>query len=167
MPSDPHSGTPSTQRIDGRLHLVEPVLDDEGNLVVTVTKALKVEFRLEDLAQQVVGACVMALPISLTEEVWNLGAELSIGRTMAIFGISLLTLAGFTWSLFYVRRVKEHWKVFLFRVAVAYAITFLVAFAFLFLFGKAPLDDLQLTLTRTIIVSLPASYAATAVDFVR
>ena len=45
--------------------------------------------------------------------------------------------------------------------------TFVVAFSFLFLFGKAPLDDLATTLTRTVIVALPASYAATAVDFVK
>ena len=30
-----------------------------------------------------------------------------------------------------------------------------------------PLDDLRVTLTRTILVSFPASFAATAVDFMK
>jgi hypothetical protein len=32
---------------------------------------------------------------------------------------------------------------------------------------KTPIDDLKLTLTRTIIVAFPASFAATAVDFIK
>lgn len=167
MSDDGNTQGPRTERIDGRLHSIESVLDKDGKLVTTITKALKVEFRLEDLAQLIAGACVMALPISLTEEVWDLGAELSVGRTLATLGISLVTLAGFTWSLFYVGRVREYWGVFLGRVLAAYAVTFLVSFTFLFLFDKAPLDDLRVTLTRTILVALPACYAATAVDFVK
>jgi hypothetical protein len=42
-----------------------------------------------------------------------------------------------------------------------------VAFLLLFLFDKAPLDDLGTTLTRTIIVAFPSAFAATAVDFVK
>jgi uncharacterized membrane protein len=49
----------------------------------------------------------------------------------------------------------------------AYLVTFLVSFLLLFLFDKAPLDDLGLTLTRTILVAFPASFAATAVDFMK
>ena len=64
MATEPPHPKPTTQRIDGRLHQVQNVLDDSGNVVGTITKALKVEFRLEDLAQLVVGASVMALPAS-------------------------------------------------------------------------------------------------------
>ena len=124
-------------------------------------------FAVRDVAEIAVGACVMAFPVAVTEEVWNLGDELSVARTLAILAISLGTLAGFMWSLFYVRRVKEYWGVFLLRIAAAYGVTFVVSFTFLFLFDKAPLDDLRLTLTRTTLVALPASYAATAVDFVK
>jgi len=48
-----------------------------------------------------------------------------------------------------------------------YLVTLLVAFLLLFLFDKAPLDELVLTLTRTILVAFPASFAATAVDFMK
>ena len=56
-------------RVGGRLHLVHYFPDDKGNRIATVTGPLKVEFRLEDLGQLVAGACVMALPVALTEEV--------------------------------------------------------------------------------------------------
>ena len=65
--------TTGHHRVDGRLHLVHKVRDAEGNLITTVTGPLKVEFRLEDLGQLLAGACVMALPVALTEEVWDLG----------------------------------------------------------------------------------------------
>jgi len=159
-PSGPH-------RVDGRLHLVHHVRDDEGNLIATVTGPLKVEFRLEDLGQLVAGACVMALPVALTGEVWDLGETLSIARTLGILGLSLVTLAGFVWGLFYGKRIGQYRGHFFKRVVSAYLVTFLVALLLLFLFDKAPLDDLRVTFTRTILVAFPASFAATAVDFIK
>jgi len=154
-------------RVDGRLHLVHQVTDDKGNRIATVTGPLKVEFRLEDLGQLVAGACVMALPVALTEEVWNLGETLSIGRALLILGFSILVLAGFIWGLFYGSRIVEFRGHFLKRAVSSYVVTFLVALFFLFLFDKAPLDDLRVTFTRTILVAFPASFAATAVDFIK
>lgn len=51
------------------------------------------------------------------------------------------------------------------RAVAAYVVTFAVSFLLLFLFDKAPLDDLQLSVTRTILVAFPASFAATAVPW--
>jgi uncharacterized membrane protein len=64
---------------DGRLHMAHYVIDEQGHKIAAVTGPLKVEFRIQDLAQLVAGACVMAMPISLAEEVWNLGTTLSLG----------------------------------------------------------------------------------------
>ena len=162
--TDPPTGP---HRINGRLHLVHHVRDKEGNVIATGTEPLKVEFHLEDLGQLVAGACVMALPVALTEEVWDLGKTLSIGHTLVILGVSLLTLAGFIWALFYGNRVGAYKGHFFKRVLSAYLVTFVVAFLLLFLFDQAPLDDLRLTLTRTVIVAFPASFAATVVDFLK
>lgn len=167
MSQDPNASTPRLQRVDGRLHFVHHVQDDKGNVVSTVTGPLKVEFHLTDLMQLVAGATVMALPVSLTEEVWDLAGDLTIGRTLLILAVSLLTLAGFIWSLFYGNRIRQYPGHFLKRCLSAYLVTFFVAFLLLFMFDKAPLDDLGLTLTRTIIVAFPASFAATAVDFMK
>ena len=162
--TDPTAGP---HRVDGRLHLIHHVRDEAGNLVTTVTGPLKVEFRLEDFCQLVAGACVMALPIALTEEVWDLGEKLSMGRTLLILAVSILTLTGFIWGLFYGKRIGEYKGHFFRRVLSAYVVTFLVALLLLFLFDKAPLDDLGMTLTRTVLVAFPASFAATAMDFLK
>jgi uncharacterized membrane protein len=154
-------------RIDGRLHWVHHIRDEQGNIVTTVTGPLKVEFRLEDFAQLLAGACVLALPVALTEEVWKLGQTLSIWRTLAVLALSLATLAGFVWGLFYGRRFKEYRGHFFKRVLSAYMVTFLVALLILILFDKAPPDHLGVTLTRTIIVAFPSAFAATAVDFMK
>lgn len=162
--TDPNS---RVHRVDGRLHVVHYLTDDEGKPIATVTGPLKVEFRLEDLGQLVAGSCVMALPVALTGEVWDLGGALSVGRTLLILAFSVCTLAGFIWGLFYGKRLAEYRGHFLRRVASAYLITFGVSFLLLFLFDKAPLDDLRVALTRTVLVAFPASFAATAVDFMK
>jgi uncharacterized membrane protein len=154
-------------RVGGQLHFLHHVTDDKGNRISTVTGPLKVEFRLEDLGQLVAGACAMALPVALTEEVWNLGETLSIGRTLIILGFSVLALAGFIWGIFYGSRIMEYRGHFFKRAVSSYVVTFLVALLLLILFDKAPLDDLRVTFTRTILVAFPASFAATAVDYIK
>ena len=148
------------------MHLVHYVTDDKGNHIATVTGPLKVEFRLEDFGQLLAGACVMALPVALTEEVWKLGETLSSGRTLLILSFSVFALAGFIWGLFYGNRIVEFRGHFFKRVISAHVVTFLVALLLLFLFDKAPMDDLRVTFTRTILVAFPAAFAATAVDFI-
>jgi uncharacterized membrane protein len=121
----------------------------------------------EYLGQLVAGACVMALPVALTEEVWELGEKLSMGRTLLIMAVSILTLAGFIWGLFNGKRIGEYKGSFRKRVISAYVVTFLVALLLLFLFDQAHLNDLRVTLTRTVLVAFPASFAATGMDFLK
>jgi len=157
----------TVQQVDGRLHAVHTTTDEQGNRVTTIMGPLKVEFRLEDFGQLVAGACVMALPVAFTGEVWDLGEQLSLGRTLLILAFSILTLTGFIWGLFYGRRIKDYPGHFLKRAASAYLVTFAVAFLLLSLLDKAPLDNLGVALTRTVLVAFPASFAATAVDFMK
>jgi len=154
-------------RVDDRLHLVHYVTDEKGDRIATVTLPLKVEFRLEDVAQLAAGACVMGLPVALTEEVWNLGETLSVGRTLLVLLLSVITMGALIWGLFYGKRINEFPGSFLTRAISAYIVTFAVAFLLLWLFDKAPLDDLRVALTRTVLVAFPASFAAVAVDFIR
>jgi uncharacterized membrane protein len=154
-------------RIDGRLHLVHYITDENGQRIPTVTLPLKAEFRLEDVAQLAAGACVMGLPVALTEEVWNLGESLSLGRTFMVLLLSVITMGALIWGLFYGKRINEFPGSFLTRAISAYLVTFAVAFLLLWLFDKAPLDDLSVALTRTVLVAFPASFAAVAVDFMR
>lgn len=154
-------------RIRGRLHSVHHLRDDVGEVVGTVVRPLKVEFRLADLGQLLVGAFVMALPLAFTEEVWGLGENLSGGRILMILVVSVITLAAFVWILFYQGEGASYTGHFVARVAAAYAATFCVALLLMVLVDKAPLDNLSLALSRTVIVAFPASFSATAVDFVK
>jgi uncharacterized membrane protein len=160
----PHS---KVQELDGRLHLVHYVTDEHGNRVPMVLGPLKVEFRLTDIAQLVAGAFVMGLPVATTGEVWDLGEQLSMGRTLLILLVSILSLGAFIWGLFYGKHVKTHTGAFLKRVTSAYLVTFAVSFFLLWLFDKAPLDNPAVAFTRTVLVAFPASFAATAVDFMK
>ena len=157
----------SLHRVDDRLHLVHYVTDEKGERIATVTLPLKVEFRLEDVAQLAAGACVMGLPVALTEEVWNLGESLSLGRTLLVVLLSVITMGALIWGLFYGKRINEFPGSFLQRAISAYVVTFAVSFLLLWLFDKAPLDDLSVALTRTVLVAFPASFAAVAVDFIK
>jgi len=157
----------SLHLIDGRAHRVHHLRDDTGTIIGTIAKPLRSQFRLADLGQLLVGAFVMALPLAFTEEVWDLGRDLSHGRVLAIFLASILTLALFIWTLFYQDEGEHYRGTFLKRVGSAYFITFCVALFLMILVDKAPLDDLWLTLSRTIIVAFPASFSATAVDYVK
>lgn len=87
-PTNPIVST--VERVDGQLHAVHTITDAQGNRSTTISGPLKVEFRLEDLGQLVAGACVMALPIATTGEVWDLGSQLSLGRTLLILTLSPL-----------------------------------------------------------------------------
>ena len=166
--SEPNAKSESKlHRVDGRLHLVHYVTDENGEKIATVTLPLKVEFRLEDVAQLAAGACVMGLPVAVTEEVWNLGETLPVGRTLLVLFISVITVGTLIWGLFYGKRINEFPGSFLTRAISAYVVTFAVAFLLLWLFDKAPLDDLGVALTRTVLVAFPASFAAVAVDFIK
>ena len=154
-------------RVQGKLHSVHHLKDEAGRVIGTVVRPLKVEFHLEDLGQLLVGAFIMALPLAFTEEVWDLGKDLSGGRVFAIFVASLIALALFIWTLFYQGEGNSYRGHFLKRVVAAYAATFCVALFLMILVDKAPLDDIQLTLSRVVIVAFPASFSATVVDFVK
>ena len=157
----------SVQQIGGRPHRVHHLKDDAVRVIGTVAKPLRSEFRLADVGQLLVGAFIMALPLAFTEEVWDLGRDLSHGRVLVIFLVSVLTLALFVWTLFYQGEGDHYRGHFLKRVTAAYIVTFCVALFLMILVDKAPLDDLWLTFSRTVIVAFPASFSATAVDFVK
>lgn len=48
------------------------------------------KFAWDDLAQQIVGALVLAAPLAVTEEVWRLSGKMGIFHILAIFGLTLM-----------------------------------------------------------------------------
>jgi uncharacterized membrane protein len=123
------------------------------------------QFRWHDLGEIAVGACIVAFPVAMTDEVWTLSAELSIYRvlTFAIISIALLSAV-----VFMVHRHDQFplsQRALVVRVTMTYSVTLLISM--LLLFGIDRIDLLQeplVAIKRVIIVTFPASFAATAVD---
>ena len=62
---DAHHAT--IHRIDGHLHRRIPILDSSGKVLEHVLRPLMVEFHARDIAQILVGASILAIPVGFTE----------------------------------------------------------------------------------------------------
>ena len=123
------------------------------------------KLRSRDVAELVIGACVIASPIAATEEVWNLSTELTLFRVMMIAIATLLVIAVLVWLLYQQGEPPEDRQDFMRRVLTAYGLTLLISAALLFGIDRLELTtDPILALKRTILVAFPASFAATGVD---
>lgn len=152
-------------RIHGQLHSVQSVVDDTGNVIQRFVTPLMFEFQLRDVIQILIGACVLCIPVALTEEVWNLGASLPIVNTVGVVFVSFVFL-GFSGYYIFARghfRGNE-WDFFK-RILCAYFITFAVSALMLFLLQKFPLvSDPPTAVTRAVLVTFPGCFSATVVD---
>jgi uncharacterized membrane protein len=59
-----------------------------------MTDPARQTFRWHDLAEAAIGASILALPVTVTDEVWNLGVELSLTRVLIFALVSVLLLTG-------------------------------------------------------------------------
>lgn len=122
-------------------------------------------FSRKDLAEIVMGGCTLALPLAVTEEVWDLGRDLPLLNVLAIIVLSYAVIAGFVRSHFYGGRLEGRHKEYVKRVLSVYGVTLVVAALVLLAVDKLPLfSDPVVALKRTILTSLPASFVATVVD---
>ena len=130
-----------------------------------MSKAAEPRFHWKDLAEAVIGACILAFPVAATEEIWSLGAELSLGRVMIFAVLSIFLLATVIYVIHrHEGRPLSH-KTFILRVVGIYTATF--AISALLLLGLDRLDLFEepvVALKRTILVAFPASFAAALVD---
>ena len=118
-----------------------------------------------DVAEIIIGSLVLAFPVAVTEEVWNLSTELSLARTFGILLSSLVFISFFVQTTYRQDFSFSSQKELLERVLWVYGLTLLVSGAVLFAVGKLPLfTETMVAFKRTIIVSFPASFAATVVD---
>ena len=130
-----------------------------------VSQVKKHRFHSRDLAEIAIGACVMAFPIAVTEEVWKLGEELSLIRALLFAFASMMFLGLFIYFLYEHAGHPVSRKIFLQRVASTYFVTFLICAILLFGIDRVDfLNEPFIALKRTILVAFPASFAATVVD---
>jgi len=123
------------------------------------------KFHWRDLGEVAIGACILAFPVAVTEEIWALGSELSLGRVLGLAAASVFLLAIVIYVVHRHEGLPLTHKAFLLRLVVTYAVT--LSISALTLLSIDQLDFFQdplIAFKRTILVAFPATFAATAVD---
>ena len=120
-------------------------------------------FAMKDVAEIAVGACVMAFPVSVTEEVWNLGEELSLLR-VGLFAVASILFLGLLILGLHHGPLPASRAVFLQRVLSTYGLTLLISAGLLVGVDQLDFEYPLVGLKRTVLVAFPASFAATVVD---
>lgn len=127
-----------------------------------------VEFKPRDVVQVIIGSALLAIPVSLTEEAWNLGESLPNLNIGILSFISLLFISVFIYFNFYRRNLKGYKIEFVKRVVSTYLISILVTAIILTIIEKCPWGtDSLLALKRVIIVAYPASLSGTLSDMIK
>ena len=125
----------------------------------------KLYFNLEDVGQIAIGAFALAVPVSFSQEAWDLGQTLSWYNLFLIFILSISFLSLFAYQSIFQGTVSKRVAVYIFRVFAAYLITLAVIALLLFAIDKFPiLSDPVVALKRLIIIAMPASMGAIIVD---
>ena len=131
-----------------------------------VTQA-RVEFTARDVAEIALGTCAIAFPVAVTQEVWDLGVELSMMRAGFIAIMSVLGLALVVFLLHHAKTGSIEPKVYFQRLLSTYGIALLVSALLLFAVHRYdPFGAPLIGLKRAILVTFPACFAATGVDTV-
>lgn len=156
------------KRIGGYLHWIVPIADKSGKIISYALKPVMVEFKPRDVIQVVVGAALLAIPVALTEEAWNLGELLPIRNVTYIALLSLILISVFVYYNFYRYIFKGHKMEFAKRVAGTYIISLSVVALILTIIQKCPWGiDNVLALKRVIIVSFPAAMSGVLSDTIK
>ena len=148
---------------EGERQQARTVTDEAGDVYRIVP--LLVDFELRDVIEIIVGACVLAIPVAFTEEVWVLGEQLPMLKVISVMALSMVFLALFAYFIFYHNNLSGHEWDWLKRIFSAYGITFIIAAILLFLLDKTPwLTDFPTAFKRVVLVTFPACFSATVVD---
>jgi uncharacterized membrane protein len=126
---------------------------------------MNISFNLEDASQVAIGAFALAVPISFSEEAWQLGETLPVVNLLAIFILSIFFLGLFAFGSVFQGNIKYRVPVFLWRIAIAYIVAALVVSLVLFALNKFPLfTDTAIAIKRLVVITMPASMGAIIVD---
>ncbi len=120
---------------------------------------------LKDVAEIIIGAGALALPVSMSSDTWEIASRLHSGKIIAIALASVFFIAFFVYAAYFRGRLVEHLPHFVLRVFAIYGLTAIVACATLVAVDQAPwLSNPVIALKQTVLVALPTSFAATIID---
>lgn len=156
------------KRIGGYLHRIVPIADKSGAIISYALKPLMLEFKPRDIMQVIVGSALLAIPVSLTEEAWNLGETLPVINVSIIAIVSLMLVSVFVYFNFYRVTLKGYVADFIKRVLGTYIISLIVVALILTVIQKCPWGiDNVLAVKRIVIVAFPAAMSGTLSDTIK
>ena len=155
-------------RVAGRLRELVTITDTKGKILHRIINPFMLKFYPRDVMQIIVGASILAIPVAFTEETWKLGESLPFNNIIGLLVLSVLFIGAFVYYNYYRGEMKRHWQEFLKRVTTTYLVSFFVVAILLTLIERAPwYTDYITALSRTIIVSFPASMSAAVADMIK
>jgi uncharacterized membrane protein len=120
---------------------------------------------LKDVNQMVVGAGALALPVAMSEDTWDIAKNLQPVNVIAMILVAILLIGSFVYASYFHGQFRQHRRLFVRRVLIIYGLTLVVSSISLTLVDQAQwLNDFYLAFKQTVVVALPASFAATIVD---
>ncbi|MEC8207207.1 MAG: DUF2391 family protein [Pseudomonadota bacterium] len=126
---------------------------------------MKSSFNFEDIIQICVGAFALAVPISFSEEAWQLAQTLPFPNLLLLLSLSFLFLSLYTFESVFQRNIRTRRLLFVSRIIFAYVITFFIVALVLLSINKLPLlTEPLVALKRIVVISMPASMGAIIVD---
>jgi len=140
---------------------------ETGGLVNTTVRHtnMNLSFNLEDASQVAIGAFALAVPISFSEEEWELGETLPLTNLLYIFISSVVFLSFFAYESVFQANIKYRIPVFISRIIIVYLIAALIVALILFSLDKFPLvTEPAIAFKRLIVITMPASMGAIIVD---
>ena len=117
-----------------------------------------------DVAEIVIGSCALAFPVSVTEEVWELSKTLPLGRVLYMSTWSVIFIALFNYHRYFRGQLRGNVGRFVLRVGAVYFVTVASAATILLALNQLTTVETVVAIKRVVIVSFPASFAATIVD---
>jgi len=133
------------------------------------TSVLPDKFAFKDIAQQIVGATILAAPFAVTEEVWNLARNLD---SIHIIGLILITVLFDILLLYHTRYQKiEDKKILMFplRITSLIVVTYVTSAIVLSVFGVigGQIQDPVWAMKLIVMVGLFANIGAGTADLIK
>ncbi|MFW6382245.1 MAG: DUF2391 family protein [Bacillota bacterium] len=153
------------KKIGDQLHKVKILKDPKGNIIDHIITPLMVKSRPRDILQVIIGALILAIPVGMTEETWNLGEELPMLNVLILAGFGIIFVGLFVYLNFYKHILREFKLDFIKRIIMIYLTSLVVVGFFLLVINKLPITtDTPVAIKRLLIVTFPCSMSGTITD---
>ena len=160
---------------EDRLKNMEESIKDLQEDLKEIREKIEVEskpdrFGFDDFVQECIGALIIAFPISMTEEIWEISSKISLGRVL------LIMLGALGVVYFFIKHSKlQRWESqdvagFLpLRLITSFLIAFVISSITLYALGVYPnfLDNWEWFLKASVLVTVFSLVGSLGVDMIR